>query len=119
MPAFHLNLPSSSGLLARRASQNILNNFGSTLPSELTIQHQAYSQEVALSAYKFGTAADPLGPVVPDPPPRTMGEPASPPDDRGNFKKSLQIDMKGLVGDAVGNVGPRLVLFDSVDGHVF
>lgn len=28
----------------------------------------------------------------------------SSPDDSGNFRKSLQIDMKGLVGDAVGNV---------------
>ncbi len=28
----------------------------------------------------------------------------SSPEDRGNFHESLQIDMKGLVGDAVGNV---------------
>ena len=26
------------------------------------------------------------------------------PEDGGNFRRSLQIDMKGLVGDAVGNV---------------
>lgn len=31
-------------------------------------------------------------------------EQLSSPDDSGNFRKSLQIDMKGLVGDAVGNV---------------
>ena len=29
----------------------------------------------------------------------------SSPDDGSNFKRGLQIDMKGLVGDAVGNVG--------------
>lgn len=28
----------------------------------------------------------------------------SSPEDGGNFRRSLQIDMKGLVGDAVGNV---------------
>lgn len=32
-----------------------------------------------------------------------FGEPVSP-DDGGNFRRSLQIDMKDLVGDAVGNV---------------
>lgn len=34
------------------------------------------------------------------------------PEDGGNFRRSLQIDMKGLVGDAVGNVsvvGPYFV----------
>jgi hypothetical protein len=31
------------------------------------------------------------------------GEPASP-EDGSNLRRSLQIDMKGLVGDAVGNV---------------
>jgi hypothetical protein len=31
-------------------------------------------------------------------------EPSSPEEGAGNFHKSLQIDMKGLVGDAVGNV---------------
>lgn len=33
----------------------------------------------------------------------SSGEPSSP-EDGGNFRRSLQIDMKGLVGDAVGNV---------------
>lgn len=33
----------------------------------------------------------------------TVAEPSSP-EDGGNFRRSLQIDMKGLVGDAVGNV---------------
>lgn len=33
----------------------------------------------------------------------TVVEPSSP-EDGGNFRRSLQIDMKGLVGDAVGNV---------------
>jgi WD repeat-containing protein 59 len=28
----------------------------------------------------------------------------SSPEDGGNFRRNLQIDMKGLVGDAVGNV---------------
>jgi hypothetical protein len=36
----------------------------------------------------------------------TSGTPSSP-EDGGNFRRSLQIDMKGLVGDAVGNVSPR------------
>lgn len=30
----------------------------------------------------------------------------SSPEDTGNWHRSLQIDMKGLVGDAVGNVRP-------------
>jgi hypothetical protein len=30
------------------------------------------------------------------------------PDDGGNFSRSLQIDMKSLVGDAVGNVRTSL-----------
>jgi hypothetical protein len=42
-----------------------------------------------------------VDPQVPDS--STMTEPASP-EDGGNFRRSLQIDMKGLVGDAVGNV---------------
>ena len=32
----------------------------------------------------------------------------SSPEDGGNFRRSLQIDMKGLVGDAVGNVSIHL-----------
>lgn len=31
-------------------------------------------------------------------------QPSTSPDDGGNFRRSLQIDMKDLVGDAVGNV---------------
>lgn len=33
-------------------------------------------------------------------------EPSSP-EDGGTFKRSMQIDNKGLVGDAVGNVSTR------------
>lgn len=33
-------------------------------------------------------------------------QPSTSPDDGGNFRRSLQIDMKDLVGDAVGNVSP-------------
>lgn len=32
-------------------------------------------------------------------------QPSTSPEDGGNFRRSLQIDMKDLVGDAVGNVG--------------
>lgn len=35
-------------------------------------------------------------------------EPGSP-DDGGNFRRSLQIDMKTLVGDAVGNVSDAFI----------
>jgi hypothetical protein len=38
----------------------------------------------------------------------------SPPDDGGNFSRSLQIDMKSLVGDAVGNVRVSLLLFPGI-----
>ena len=34
----------------------------------------------------------------------TTSDMPSSPEDGGNFRRSLQIDMKGLVGDAVGNV---------------
>ena len=37
----------------------------------------------------------------------TRPEPSTSPDDGGNFGRSLQIDMKDLVGDAVGNVRRR------------
>lgn len=38
----------------------------------------------------------------------------SSPEDGGNFRRSLQIDNKGLVGDAVGNVGEAasLIILD-------
>ena len=39
-------------------------------------------------------------------------EPSSP-EDGDNFRKSLQIDMKGLVGDAVGNVSLCLYEYHS------
>jgi hypothetical protein len=39
----------------------------------------------------------------------------SSPEDGGNFRRSLQIDMKGLVGDAVGNVSWRLEICSSRD----
>lgn len=35
---------------------------------------------------------------------RDISEEPSSPDDGSNFRRSLQIDMKGLVGSAVGNV---------------
>lgn len=35
---------------------------------------------------------------------RDMSEEPSSPEDGSNFRRSLQIDMKGLVGSAVGNV---------------
>lgn len=50
-------------------------------------------------------------------------EPSSPEED-GNLKQSLEIDMKALVGDAVGNVGliteirPQCMSF-SVLNYVF
>lgn len=45
----------------------------------------------------------------------TMSQQDSPnvpssPEDGSNFKRSLQIDMKGLVGDAVGNVSPLVLV---------
>lgn len=36
----------------------------------------------------------------------------SSPEDGGNFRRSLQIDMKGLVGDAVGNVSRHASRYD-------
>jgi hypothetical protein len=36
--------------------------------------------------------------------PQPAGSSPTSPEDGGNFRRSLQIDMKGLVGDAVGNV---------------
>lgn len=45
---------------------------------------------------------------IPDPDPSSVDENLDynelSPDDGSNFRRSLQIDMKGLVGDAVGNV---------------
>lgn len=35
---------------------------------------------------------------------QSPADPPSSPEDGGNFRRSLQIDMKDLVGDAVGNV---------------
>lgn len=40
-----------------------------------------------------------------------LGSPPSSPEDAGTFKRSLQIDNKGLVGDAVGNVSRLRRLF--------
>lgn len=37
----------------------------------------------------------------------------SSPEDGGNFRRSLQIDMKGLVGDAVGNVSYQVLQFNT------
>jgi hypothetical protein len=38
-----------------------------------------------------------------------LSEPSSP-EETGNWHRSLQIDMKGLVGDAVGNVRSLVTL---------
>lgn len=38
----------------------------------------------------------------------------SSPEDRGNFRRSLQIDNKGLVGDAVGNVSAGPIIFNEL-----
>lgn len=50
---------------------------------------------------------EPISPQVTLDPMTSSGEPSSP-EDGGNFRRSLQIDMKGLVGDAVGNVSVLL-----------
>lgn len=48
------------------------------------------------------------------------GEPGSP-EDGSNLRRSLQIDMKGLVGDAVGNVSrvpqSTVMLSEPLDEH--
>ncbi|KAF8637465.1 hypothetical protein AX16_010793 [Volvariella volvacea WC 439] len=110
LPAFQLNYPSSSNLLIRRASN--LSNLAAALPPDPSSHHHPLhphhhhyhpQQPSNLQSHNLGpsNSGDAHAPGLPTS--IAAGEP-SPPEDGGNFKKSLQIDMKGLVGDAVGNM---------------
>lgn len=94
-PAF---IPSASLLSARRPS------WTPSLPLELSYHPRMN---------RINSRAIPDVPILDVP---QAGSLPSSPEDGGNFRRSLQIDMKGLVGDAVGNVsvmGMELFLYMS------
>jgi len=100
----HAGLPPSARI--RIANENILPDREGPVPSSLSLLTARrpswapplhdHTQEISagLASYRdIPTFGMPKGSL-----------PSSSPEDGGNFRRSLQIDMKELVGDAVGNV---------------